>query len=117
MLESIAILLRRFHDAAAKLAVSGEWNTELADAAGGPVICHNDVCLENVVFRDGTAVALLDWDFAAPGRPIHDLAQLTRMCVPIDDEQTAATLGWGRVDRPARTRLICDSYGLSPADR
>ena len=30
---------------------------------GGPIVCHNDVCLENVVFRDGEAVGLLDFDF------------------------------------------------------
>ena len=30
---------------------------------GGPIICHNDVCLENVVFRDGQAIGLLDWEF------------------------------------------------------
>ena len=29
-------------------------------------MCHNDVCPENVVFRDGIAVALLDFEFAAP---------------------------------------------------
>ena len=46
----------------------------MADPEGGPVVCHNDVCLENVVFRNGEAVALLDFDFAAPGRPVYDLA-------------------------------------------
>jgi hypothetical protein len=28
------------------------WAAEWSDPGGGPVICHNDVCLENVVFRD-----------------------------------------------------------------
>jgi thiamine kinase-like enzyme len=50
------------------------------------VICHNDVCLENVVFRGGLAVALLDFDFAAPGRPTFDSAAFARMCVPVDDD-------------------------------
>jgi len=27
---------------------------------GGPLVCHNDVELSNVVFRDGIAVALID---------------------------------------------------------
>ena len=42
-------------------------------------MCHNDVCPENVVFRDGIAVALLDFEFAAPGRPVYDVAQLARI--------------------------------------
>src|SRR5262249_5937475 len=88
-LASIAKLIRVLHDASRGFAhsVDDTWSDEMADAEpGGPVICHNDVCLENVVFRDGVAVALLDFDFAAPGRPGHDLACFARMCVPIDDD-------------------------------
>ena len=75
-------------------------------------MCHNDVCPENVVFRDGIAVALLDFEFAAPGRPVYDLAQLARLCVPIDDDFDQARLGWRPADRPARLRLVADAYGL-----
>ena len=72
----------------------------MADPEGGPVVCHNDVCLENVVFRDGEAVALLDFDFAAPGRPVYDLACFARMCVPIDDDENRARFGWHGDDLP-----------------
>ena len=69
-LASVATLLRRLHDAARSFDPAGStWSTEMADPAGGPIVCHNDVCLENVVFRDGVAVGLLDFDFAAPGPP------------------------------------------------
>ena len=89
----------------------------MADPTGGPVLCHNDVCLENVVFRDGRAVALLDFDFAAPGRRVFDVASFARMCVPIDDEVSAARLGWLEQDLPSRLRLVADAYGLSADDR
>lgn len=89
----------------------------MADPAGGPIVCHNDVCLENVVFRGGTAVALLDFDFAAPGRPVFDLAAFARMCVPIDDDRNAARLGWAPADRAARLRVVADAYGLDGAGR
>ena len=75
-------------------------------------MCHNDIELSNVVFRDGIAVALVDFEFAAPGRPVYDLAQLARLCVPIDDELDQARLGWRPADRPARLRLVADAYGL-----
>jgi aminoglycoside phosphotransferase (APT) family kinase protein len=119
-LASIARLMRRLHDTAARIGVpDGRWNRELADpaGAGGPIVCHNDVCLENVVFRDGEAIGLIDFDFAAPGRPVHDIVQLARMCVPLDDDVSAARLGWAPADRPGRLRLVCDAYGLGAVAR
>jgi hypothetical protein len=112
-LASIARLLRGLHDAARGFDPrSLTWNDALADPAGGTIVCHNDVEPANVVFRDGIAVALLDFEFAAPGRPVYDLAQLARLCVPIDDEFDQARLGWRPADRPARLRLVADAYGL-----
>ena len=116
-LASVAKLMHGFHDAASSVGVAGVWSTELADPQGGPIVCHNDVCLENVVFQDGLAVALLDWDFAAPGRPVYDLAQMARMCVPIDDDVSAGRLGWEQANTPARLRLVSDAYGLEAPGR
>jgi hypothetical protein len=112
-LASVATLLRGLHDAAHGFDPEGlTWDDSLADPAGGTVVCHNDVCPENVVFRDGLAVALLDFEFAAPGRPVYDVAHLARLCVPIEDEFDQARLGWRPADRPARLRLVADAYGL-----
>jgi Phosphotransferase enzyme family len=118
-LASAAVLLRRFHEASLSFDLTGTtWSGELADPSGpGPVVCHNDVCLENVVFRDGRATGLLDFDFAAPGRPVHDLATLARLCVPIDDDASAARLGRQPAERPARLRVAADVYGLDAAGR
>lgn len=112
-LASIAELLRGLHAAAVGFDPRGlTWPDALADPAGGTLVCHNDVELSNVVFRDGVAVALLDFEFAAPGRAVYDLAQLARLCVPIDHELDRARLGWQPADRPARLRLVADAYGL-----
>jgi hypothetical protein len=119
-LASITRLVREMHTASAGFArePGDAWSAEGADGERGrPVICHNDVCLENIVFRGGAAVALLDWEFAAPGRPVRDLAKMARMCIPVDDDQSAARLGWIPGDRPFRARLICETYGLPAADR
>jgi hypothetical protein len=117
-LSSITSLIRSFHEASSQLPViPAKWSDELADPCGGTMICHNDVCLENVVFRDGEAVALLDFDFAAPGRPLFDLAAFARMCVPIDDDLSAGRLGFVDLDRPARLRLVADAYGLDAEGR
>jgi hypothetical protein len=117
-LASVARLLRGLHDAARGFDPRGHtWNDTLADPAGGTLVCHNDVELSNVVFRGGLAVALLDFEFAAPGRPVYDVAQLARLCVPIDDDVDRARLGWQPADRPARLRLVADAYGLDRDDR
>lgn len=117
-LASVARLLRGLHDAAREFDPQGlSWNEGLADPAGGTVVCHNDVELSNVVFRDGIAVALLDFEFAAPGRPVYDLAQLARLCVPIEDDFDQHRIGWLPADRAARLRLVADAYGLEPGGR
>ena len=117
-LASIAALVHSFHEASSQVPVElGIWSEEMADPVGGSMICHNDVCLENVVFRDGRAIGLLDFDFAAPGRPIRDLAAFARMCVPIDDDVSAVRLGFELIDRPVRLRLVADTYGLDASGR
>ena len=118
-LRSIVDLMVRFHDASQHFDPSAfEWNTDGADPRGGTVICHNDVCLENVVFRDGRAVALIDFEFAAPGRPLFDLASFARMAIPIDDNVSSARLGWRKdLDIGGRLRLVADAFGLSDDER
>ena len=95
---SIVRLMRSMHEASRDFVAlpRDSWSPEMADfGGGGAVICHNDVCLENVVFCDGLAIALLDFDFAAPGRASYELACFARMCVP-----RAACLG-------------CERYGFA----
>ncbi|MDP9464526.1 MAG: phosphotransferase [Actinomycetota bacterium] len=117
-LASIARLMRRFHDAARTFVPGDEdtWSAEMADPEGGTVICHNDVCVENVVFRNGEAVCLLDFDWAAPGSPLYDLACMARMCVPIDDD-SRVRFGWHPANLPVRLRLVADTYGLDAHER
>ncbi len=119
-LASVTRLIRGLHDASTGfVSARARWSDELRDPRPGddPVVCHNDVCPENVVYRDGEAVALLDFDFAAPGRRAYDLACFARMCVPVDSDVDAAPSGWMRADRPGRTRLVVDAYGCDAAQR
>ncbi|MFI8433586.1 phosphotransferase enzyme family protein [Streptomyces sp. NPDC079020] len=114
-LRSVGGLLRRLHSASAGLPLDAAagWSAELADPQGagaaGALLCHNDVCLENVVFRDGRAAALIDFDHAAPGRPLWDVAMAARYWVPMS--------GRDGLDRAHRLRVLADGYGLERADR
>ncbi len=120
-LASVAQLLRRFHDASARVSApyfDGSWSSAFGEPSpDATMICHLDVCLENVVFRDGVAVSLLDFDFAAPGHPRDDLASFARMCVPVDDGVRREQLAWMPVDVGHRLRVVLDAYGASAAER
>ncbi|MEV7682611.1 phosphotransferase [Streptomyces sp. NPDC088341] len=118
-LSSVGGLLRRLHDASLAVTVDtrAAWPQALADPEGGTMLCHNDVCPDNVVFRDGRATALIDFDLAAPGRPLWDVAMTARYWVPMLDPESAAALYPAGLDVPKRLRLLADSYGLSPQQR
>jgi aminoglycoside phosphotransferase (APT) family kinase protein len=117
-LMSVARLQRRFHDAVGGFVPprDAEWSDELEDPLGGPVICHNDICPENVVFRGGEAIALLDFDYAAPGSEAWDLSCTIRMWAPLGDPafMDPERAGLAHLER---LRLFADAYGLPDADR
>lgn len=126
VLASTVRLLRRFHDATVGFIppTGATWSSEMADPDAGvgrddglggeAVICHNDVCPENVVFRASVAIALLDFDFAAPGSRLFDLARLVLMTAPIDCPEDATRTGRGGLDPFTRLRVAADAYGLPP---
>lgn len=122
-LTSVGRLLRRMHDAAASVPIpEAQWPSEFADPGTRNgrdqlILCHNDACLENVVFRDGEAAALIDFDFAAPGRPLWDLAFCAWYWVPMVPGEIRQVEGMDGLDPVSRLRVLADAYGLDGADR
>ncbi|WP_199548219.1 phosphotransferase family protein [Streptomyces sp. N35] len=101
----VAGLVREFHDLTSGSPLSG------ADE----VICHNDLAPKNTVYavdgEDWRPLAFIDWDLAAPGARVHDVAHL---CWQYLD------LGPGIVDVPDAARrigLVCDAYGHIDPDQ
>jgi hypothetical protein len=116
-LTSMGELLARFHKASASFdqaSVSG-WELDWADPGGGPVVCHNDGFPENVVFRDGVAVALIDFDMAGPGRPLWDLAIASQEWLPLHAPSTRHDHPAG-LDSVARLRHLARAYGVTARD-
>ena len=78
-LVSVADLLRRYHRAAASFDPSGyAWPRPVPARYRTGLVSHNDVYPANVVFRDGRAVALIDFDLAGPGSAAWDFAAAAR---------------------------------------
>jgi Ser/Thr protein kinase RdoA (MazF antagonist) len=74
-LRSVGELLRRFHDATAGFDPSPYvWPHRPPPPHDTGGMLHNDPNLDNVVFRDDRAVALIDFDLAAPGAALWDVA-------------------------------------------
>jgi hypothetical protein len=114
-LADLGALVRRLHDATASFHPSpgraADWPTDWADPAGGSTICHNDLFPENVVFRNGRVVALIDFAMAAPGRPLWDVAIAAETWGPLGDparrDQHPLDL-----DGIARLGVLARGYGV-----
>jgi hypothetical protein len=114
-LQELGRLVRRFHEATATFdaaSVSG-WSEDWADPSGGRLICHDDLFPENVVFRDGHVVGLIDFAEAAPGRPFWDLAIAAQEWAPLH-APGARPHHPDSLDGVRRTGLLAHAYGVEP---
>lgn len=106
-----ARLLREYHDAVAEFVAPHD--ARWAFVGTGEIICHNDFAPWNTVWEHGDPVAVLDWDFAAPGAAIDDVAYAARYVVPFHpDAEAMQLLGYKRPpERAHRLRTFAESYG------
>ncbi len=88
----------------------------LPDAGAGAVVCHNDLCVENVVVRDGTVAGFIDFDFAAPTDPLLDIAIAARHWIPVRDPRDIDP-GLHGLDQVRRFRSFCDAHTLGRPQR
>lgn len=89
-------LIRCFHDATK--------NSNLGQ--GQKIICHYDLSPCNTVFKEGKPVAFIDFDAAAPGSRISDLAYAIWLWLDFTSEHVSVK------DQGNRIRLMCEAYGL-----
>lgn len=125
-LESVARLVRRYDDAAATFTPppGSEPAPGLPDPPGIPpapsyppeLIGHVDITPENVVFSDGRAKALIDFDLAKWATRADEVFNMMMWWAPLGDPVDAHPL-LKEVDVPRRCQIIADSYGMSDRDR
>ena len=111
---SIGALLRGLHDCTAKIAtgIPATLRASLDPSGVCEVVCHGDAGPGNIVFREGKAFALIDWEMSAPGRRSWDLATALRYWAPFRNpanKKPAELL----LDPMQRSEWILDGYSAS----
>ena len=115
-LVSVAELLRSYHQAVTDFDPTPHtWPLSPPEPYAGDLVSHNDLNLDNIVFREGRAVALLDFDLASPGCRLWDVACAARLWAPLRSDAFIRDDRRGRA--LDRLRLFVDSYGVDAADR
>ncbi len=111
-LHRAARLVRDFHDAIADFTPppGARWQV-LIPADGDEIIAHHDLAPWNLVIGK-RRWAFIDWDTAAPGTRLWDLAYAMHGFAPL-----SANPAFQREDASRRLRVIADAYGLAEQQR
>jgi Ser/Thr protein kinase RdoA (MazF antagonist) len=127
VLADLGPLLRRLHAASAGFIAPPDavwFGDDLVidlppDAAVDEVpelITHCDVTPQNVVFRDGRPVAVIDFDLTRPTTRLLDVLNTAMHWVPLADPADRDDV-YAHMDIPSRLRLFVDAYGLTTDER
>jgi hypothetical protein len=111
-LRRVARLIREFHDAVAGFTAppGAQWQA-LMPGDGDEIIAHHDLAPWNLVVGE-RQWAFIDWDTAAPGTRLWDLAYAVHGFVPLSADPAIQ-----RQDAGRRLRLFADAYDLTEAQR
>lgn len=130
LLVSVAELLRRLHEASSGFGAERDFaappgtvwrrdlvKVDLPEPEPTPeLVSHLDVVPSNVVFREGRAVALIDFDLAGPTTRLLNLFTTAVHWVPLAPPENVP-VAWAGVDQARRLRLFADGYGLPASQR
>jgi hypothetical protein len=112
-LYNVARLLRAYHDATISFRKPDNANWLVAIPGTAEVICHGDIGPYNTIYVNNEAVAFIDFETAAPGPRIWDVAfaiyRFARLC----ELSNIAKVSDAYLDKVAqRIRRFCDYYDL-----
>jgi aminoglycoside phosphotransferase (APT) family kinase protein len=105
-------MLRGFHEVTRDFQhfPSDHWQVPELIREPVEVVCHNDFSPYNTVYRDGLPVSMFDFDVAAPGPRVWDLAfavyRFTHLC------EISNGLTISETALRDEMKLFCNQYGL-----
>ncbi|WP_218854710.1 aminoglycoside phosphotransferase family protein [Paractinoplanes atraurantiacus] len=108
-------LLRDYHEAVKGFRPSASWAGRTEPMTEDEVVCHGDFGPWNLVWHGNQPVGIIDWDYAWPARPVHDVAYALEYVAPFRDDETCVR--WLRYpappDRGRRMALFAAAYGMA----
>jgi hypothetical protein len=118
-LVEVGHLIRAYHhlSRAFRPRPRSQWQLMVGAPTSDEVICHNDLAPYNTVYRDGIPVAFLDWDLAAPGPALWDVAHAAWRFVPLYSDLSGRGWPTGLDERASRLRVFSDAYGVTDTGR
>lgn len=119
VLKEIAKMLRLYHDAVSDFPLLNEWTPMVNTPDKIEVVCHNDFAIYNIIFNHEKPVGIIDFDIAAPGPRLWDIAYTLYTCIPLSrlyHTETGETVYYDPLkdaDRiKQRVKLFFESYGI-----
>ncbi|MBA3488314.1 MAG: phosphotransferase, partial [Longispora sp.] len=111
-LTRVAKMIRDFHDAVTGFTppANAQWQA-LIPAEGDDIIAHHDLAPWNLI-ASAQGWVFIDWDLAAPGSRLWDLAYAIHGFIPL-----SADPAWQRPDATERLRCFVNAYGLDETQR
>ncbi|WP_409291330.1 phosphotransferase [Peribacillus sp. SCS-37] len=118
-LKGIAAMLRQYHDAVSDFPSLNEWPPMDNTPDPVEVVCHNDFAVYNIIFKHERPAGIIDFDVAAPGPRLWDIAYTLYTCVPLSrhyytekGEEVPYTQAHGAERIRERVDLFFESYGM-----
>ena len=113
----VAQMLLKYHQAVTDyVPIAGSvWRMSGVRWKEGMVVRHGDLGPWNIVWKSEKLVGLIDWDFAEPGYPIEDVAQVAWDCVPLYTPKKSTHAGVRPEEQLPRLKTLCESYGADMA--
>ncbi|MGW3042415.1 phosphotransferase [Kitasatospora sp. NPDC001159] len=110
--------LRDYHDAVQDFRppCDARWQDQQDEWRPGMIIRHGDLGPWNSIWNGNRLAGFIDWDFAAPGHALDDLAQLAWYAVPLRpaEQQRRAPITGAHTLR-SRLNALCTAYDAQPA--
>ncbi|RDW22093.1 phosphotransferase [Oceanobacillus chungangensis] len=123
-LKEIAKMLRLYHDAVKDFPIEKCWQPIDNTPQPIEVLCHNDFAIYNIIFNQEKPIGIIDFDHAAPGPRLWDIAYTLYTCVPLSrlyHTETGEAVYYEPLkdaDRiKQRVKLFFESYGIEGMEK